>query len=184
MEYDLIVIGSGPGGYVAAIRARQLGLTTLCIERDKLGGVCLNWGCIPTKALLRSAEVLELCRRAADFGVKIEGNVSFDFAEVMARSRKIAGIQEKGVTGLFKKNGVEWIKGEARLLGGGSVGVRTAEGEKTVAAKHILLATGARARSLPGVTIDGKRVIDYYGALSLPSLPRSMVVIGAGAIGV
>ncbi len=186
LTYDLIVIGSGPGGYVAAIRAAQLGMKVVCVERDqKLGGICLNWGCIPTKALLRSAEVLDLCRRAAEFGVKIDGEVGFDFAEIMKRSRKIVDAQEKGIHFLFKKYKVEPVVGTARLLGGGQVGVKGAEGtESTLAAKHIILATGARAKSLPGVEIDGKRVIEYRGALSLPAVPETLAVIGAGAIGV
>ena len=184
-DYDLIVIGGGPGGYVAAIRAAQLGMKTICVERENFGGICLNWGCIPTKALLRSAEVLDLCRNAAAFGVKIEGTVSFDFPSILKRSRKIAETQEKGVLSLFKKYGVEPLRGSARLLGGGKVAVKKNEGgEATLAGKHILVATGARAKSLPGVTIDGKKVIEYRGALSLPAVPKSMVVIGAGAIGV
>ena len=184
-DYDLIVIGGGPGGYVAAIRAGQLGLKTLCVERENYGGVCTHWGCIPTKALLRSAEVLELCRHAAEFGVKIDGTVGFDFAAIVARARKIPTIQEKGILGLFKKNKVDSLRGTAKLLGGGKVAVAKADGgDVTLSAKHILLATGARARSLPGVTIDGKRIIEYRGALTLPALPKSMIVIGAGAIGV
>jgi dihydrolipoamide dehydrogenase len=183
--HDLIVIGGGPGGYVAAIRAGQLGLKTLCVEREKLGGICLNWGCIPTKALLRSAEVLELCRRAEEFGVKIEGTVSFDFAAIMARSRKVVDVQEKGIRSLFKKNKVEHLEGEARLLGDGKVAVRTPDGaEITHQAKHILLATGARARPLPGMTFDGEKILDYRAALALKKLPKKLVVIGAGAIGV
>jgi dihydrolipoamide dehydrogenase len=178
--YDVIVIGAGPGGYVAAIRAGQRKLKVLCVERERLGGICSNWGCIPTKALLRSAEVLDLCRRADEFGVKIAGEVSFDFAAIMARSRKVVDMQEKGIKFLFKKNNVESVTGTAKLLGGGKVDV-----DGTVhQAKSIVLATGARAKSLPGVTIDGERVIEYRGALSLPKPPKKMIVIGAGAIGV
>jgi dihydrolipoamide dehydrogenase len=178
--YDVVVIGGGPGGYVAAIRASQLGLKTACVEREKLGGICLNWGCIPTKALLRSAEVLETCRRAEEFGVKIEGQIGFDFASIMARSRRVAMDQEKGIAFLFKKYKVEHVPGTARLKAPGKVAV----GDKILDAKHIILATGARARSLPGIEIDGDKIIEYRGALSLKALPKSIVVIGAGAIGV
>src|SRR5262245_34283945 len=139
-DSDLIVIGSGPGGYVAAIRAAQLGLKAICVERENFGGICLNWGCIPTKALLRSAEVLELCRNAAAFGIKIEGTVSFDYPSILKRSRRIAEIQEKGVLGLFKKYGVEPVRGSARLLGGGKVHVKKNEGgEVTLTGKNILV---------------------------------------------
>ncbi|HKA86072.1 MAG TPA: dihydrolipoyl dehydrogenase [Haliangiales bacterium] len=184
-DYDLIVIGGGPGGYVAAIRAGQLGLKTLCVERENYGGICTHWGCIPTKALLRSAEVLELCRNAADFGVKIDGTVSFDFAAIIARARKIPTIQERGILGLFKKNKVDALRGTAKLLSGGRVAVAKNEGgEVTLTTKNVILATGARAKSLPSVALDGKRIIEYRGALTLPSLPKSMIVVGAGAIGV
>jgi dihydrolipoamide dehydrogenase len=179
-SYDLIVVGGGPGGYVAAIRASQLGLKTLCVEREKLGGICLNWGCIPTKALLRSAEVLELCHRAEEFGVKIQGEVSFDFAAMMARSRKVVDVQEKGIKSLFKKYKVEHLEGTARLGGAGKVLV---DG-KELTAKHILLATGARARPLPGADFDGEKIIDYRATLALKTQPKRMVIIGAGAIGV
>jgi dihydrolipoamide dehydrogenase len=178
--YDVVVIGGGPGGYVAAIRASQLGLKTVCVEREKLGGICLNWGCIPTKALLRTAEVLETCRRAEEFGVKIEGSVGFDFASIMARSRRVAMDQEKGIHFLFKKHKVEHIAGTARLKAPGRVAV----GDQVLEAKHVVLATGARAKSLAGIEIDEERILSYRGALSLKSLPKSVVVIGAGAIGV
>src|SRR5262245_4932942 len=138
--YDVVVIGGGPGGYVAAIRASQLGLKTACVEREKLGGICLNWGCIPTKALLRSAEVLEVCRRAEEFGVRIDGNVGFDFASMMARSRRVAMDQEKGIQFLFKKYKVEHVPGTARLAAPGRVSVRPAEkgaAEISLAAKHV-----------------------------------------------
>jgi dihydrolipoamide dehydrogenase len=184
-SYDLIVIGGGPGGYVAAIRAAQLGLKTVCVERERVGGICLNWGCIPTKALLRSAEVLELARRAAEFGVKIEGPVGFDFEAIMQRSRKVVDAQAKGIEFLFKKYGVEHLPGNARLAGSGQVNVtRDDRTEVTISGTNILLATGAHARSLPGVELDAERIIEYRGALSLRVLPRSMVVIGSGAIGV
>ena len=184
-QYDLIVIGGGPGGYVAAIRAAQLGLKTLCVERERLGGICLNWGCIPTKALLRSSEVLELCRHAEEYGVKIEGTVSFDFASMMSRSRKVVDAQTKGIEFLFKKYGVEHLPGHARLAGGGQVVVtRDDRSEVTLAATSILLATGAHAKTLPGIELDAESVIEYRGALSLKKVPRSMIVIGSGAIGV
>lgn len=184
-SYDLLVIGGGPGGYVAAIRAAQLGLKTLCVEREKLGGICLNWGCIPTKALLRSAEVLELCRRAEEFGVRIEGTVSFDYAAIAKRTRQVVEGQERGIHFLFKKNQVQHLTGTARLLGGGRVAVAKADGtEVALKAKHILIATGARAKSLPGVELDGQRIIEYRGALGLERPPASAIVIGGGAIGV
>jgi dihydrolipoamide dehydrogenase len=183
--YDVVIIGAGPGGYVAAIRAAQLGLKVACVERERVGGICSNWGCIPTKALLRSAEVLELCRRADEFGVKIEGKVGFDFAQIMERSRKVVAMQEKGIHFLYKKNKVEHVQGTARLAGRGKVVVKKdGGGETTLEAKHIILATGARAKSLPGIEMDGERIIEYRGALALQKLPKSMVVIGAGAIGV
>jgi dihydrolipoamide dehydrogenase len=181
MTHDLIVIGGGPGGYVAAIRAAQLGLKVACVEREQLGGICLNWGCIPTKALLRSAEVLELVRRADEFGVVVDGTIGFDFGRMLERSRKVVEVQVKGIQYLFKKNQVEHVPGSARLLGGGRVAVG---GERTLEAPHIIVATGARAKSLPGVEIDGERVIEYRGALLLGQRPRSAIVIGAGAIGV
>lgn len=182
--YDLVVIGGGPGGYVAAIRAAQLGMQVLCVERERLGGICGNWGCIPTKALLRSADVLALVRRAEEFGIRVEGAVSFDFAAIMARSRKVADQQERGIKFLFQKNGVDHAQGTARLAGRGRIVVESGGAEQTIAAPRVVLATGARARSLPGVELDGERIIEYRGALSLRRVPRSMVVIGAGAIGV
>jgi dihydrolipoamide dehydrogenase len=180
---DLLVIGSGPGGYVAAIRAAQLGLDTVCVERESLGGICLNWGCIPTKALLRSAEVLELCRRAGDFGVRAEA-VSHDFGAMIERSRSIAQRISKGVAYLFRKNEIAHVKGTARLAGAGKVVVSGSDGEQTFQAKSILVATGARARPLPGIELDGERIIAYREAMTLPRQPESMIVIGAGAIGV
>jgi dihydrolipoamide dehydrogenase len=190
-EYDLVIIGGGPGGYVAAIRAAQLKLKVACVERERLGGICSNWGCIPTKALLRSAEVLDLCRRAAEFGVKIDGTVAPDFPAIMQRSRKVVDMQERGIVSLFKKNKIDHIPGTARLGGAGRVQVQGRSDEKggaarTLTAKRIIVATGARAKSLPGVAFstEDKRIIEYRGALSLPAPPRSMVIIGAGAIGV
>lgn len=176
---DVVVIGGGPGGYVAAIRAAQLGLDTVCVEREGLGGTCLNWGCIPTKALLRSAEVLELCHRAGEFGV-VAKDVSFDFGKIIERSRGVAARISKGVGFLFRKNKIRHLAGTARLGGAGRVLV----GDDTITANHIIVATGARARPLAGVPFDGQRIFAYREAMTLPAQPRSLVVIGAGAIGV
>jgi dihydrolipoamide dehydrogenase len=186
--YDVVVIGSGPGGYVAAIRCAQLGLKTACIERENLGGICLNWGCIPTKALLRSAEVLETFRHAKDFGI-ITGEVRADFPAIIQRSRDIADKVSKGVGFLFRKNKIAHIPGTATLLPRSPQKLHRiqveASGQKSVVeTKHVIIATGARARSLPGITIDGERIIEYRKAMTLPAQPRSMVVLGAGAIGV
>lgn len=182
-HYDVCVIGSGPGGYVAAIRAAQLGLKTVCVERENLGGVCLNWGCIPTKALLRSAEIFELCQRASEFGV-VAQNVDFDFGAIIERSRGITKKISKGVAYLFRKNKITHVAGTARLGGAGKVLVESAEGETTLTAKNIIIATGARPRSLPGIELDGEHIIAYREAMTLPHRPHSIAVIGAGAIGV
>jgi dihydrolipoamide dehydrogenase len=178
-SYDLVVIGSGPGGYVAAIRAAQLGFKVACVEKAELGGICGNWGCIPTKALLRSAEMLELLREAGKFGLTAE-NVGFDFAQVIARSRKVAQEQARGVALLFKKNGIDHLMGTARLAPPRRLLVDGME----VTAMNILLATGARPRAFPGLEPDGDRVVTYREAMVLPKVPESLVVIGAGAIGV
>ena len=180
---DLCVIGSGPGGYVAAIRAAQLGLRVVCIEKDELGGVCLNWGCIPTKALLRSAEVLETCYRASEFGITVE-HVGFDFHAMIERSRAISAKISKGVAYLLKKNRIQHLAGTAKLGGAGLVLVTSSAGEQTVIANDIIVATGARARSLPGIELDGESIIAYREALTLSECPKSMIVLGAGAIGV
>ncbi|HEY0987236.1 MAG TPA: dihydrolipoyl dehydrogenase [Kofleriaceae bacterium] len=183
------MIGSGPGGYVAAIRCAQLGLKTACVERESLGGICLNWGCIPTKALLRSAEVLETFHRAKEFGILV-GDVRVDFPAMIQRSRGIADKVSKGVGFLFRKNKIAHLPGTARLLprpGPGKphrVQIEGAQGKSVVEAKHVILATGARAKSLPGIDIDGERIIEYRKAMSLPEQPSSMIVLGAGAIGV
>ncbi len=183
-ECDLLVIGAGPGGYVAAIRAAQLGLSTVCVERENLGGICLNWGCIPTKALLRSAEVLELAQRAGEFGIHVEG-VTFDFGAIIKRSRDIADKITKGVGYLFRKNKVTSVYGTATLAGAGRVNIALREGgNHSITAKQIIVATGARAKSLPGITIDGEQIIEYRKAMTLPERPGSLLVIGAGAIGV
>jgi dihydrolipoamide dehydrogenase len=182
-QVDVVVIGGGPGGYVAAIRCAQLGLSTVCVEREGLGGTCLNWGCIPTKALLRSAEVLELAHRAAEFGVVVV-DVSFDFAKMIERSRGIAAKISKGVDYLFRKNKVTHVRGTARLAGAGRVEIAAADGSKSaIVGRAIVVATGARAKDLPGVERDGERVIAYREAMTLRARPGSMVVIGAGAIG-
>lgn len=183
MNYDLIVIGSGPGGYVAAIRASQLGLKTAVVERENLGGICLNWGCIPTKALLKSAQVFEYLNHAADYGIKVSG-AEADFSAVVKRSRDVADGMSKGVTFLLKKNKVDVINGYGKVKPGKKVEVTGADGKSTVyEAKHIILATGARSRALPNLPQDGKKIIGYREALTLPTLPKSMVVVGSGAIG-
>jgi len=186
--YDVVVIGSGPGGYVAAIRCAQLGLKTACIERAELGGICLNWGCIPTKALLKSAEVLEYAHRAKEFGVLIEG-VKADFPAIIKRSRDVADKISKGVAFLLRKNKIEHVAGNAKLLvrdwKSHKIEVTAADGTKRVLdTKNVIIATGARARSLPGIELDDKRIIEYRRAMTLPEQPKSMIVLGAGAIGV
>ena len=182
--YDLAVIGGGPGGYVAAIRAAQLGMKTAVIEKEKLGGLCLNWGCIPSKALLRSAEVYHLIKNASDYGLSV-GEVSFDPKKIVRRSRTAAERLSKGVAFLLRKNNVEHISGTARVAGAGKIEV-SQDGKATseIAAKHVVVATGGYTRSLPGVEIDGKRVISSREALVLDTLPKSLIVIGGGPIGV
>ena len=181
--YDLIVLGSGPGGYVAAIRASQLGLKTAIVERERLGGICLNWGCIPTKALLRTSEVYHYMTHAADYGLKAD-NVGFDLGKIVERSRKVAGTLNAGVKGLMKKNKVTVVEGFGSLAGKGKLSVKP--GDKTVelSAKHILLATGARARDLPFAKADGKRIWTYRHAMVPEVMPTKLLVIGSGAIGV
>jgi len=183
-EFDLIIIGSGPGGYVAAVRASQLGMKAALVEKAETGGVCLNWGCVPTKALLKSAQVLEYARRAADYGINAGEAPAPDFGAVIARSRGVADMMSKGVQYLLKKYNVPVISGFGRLKGAGAVEVEAADGTKEIYnAKHIILATGARSRELPNLRQDGKRIIGYREAMTLPSLPESMVVVGSGAIG-
>ncbi|MFN4062482.1 dihydrolipoyl dehydrogenase [Paracoccus hibiscisoli] len=182
-NFDVVVIGAGPGGYVAAIRAAQLGLKVACIEREHLGGICLNWGCIPTKAMLRSAEVYHLMHRAKDFGLKADG-IGYDLDAVVKRSRGVAKQLSGGIGHLFKKNKVTVIMGEARLEGPGRVTVKTDKGSEEVTAKSIVLATGARARELPGLEPDGKLVWNYKHALVPPHMPKKLLVIGSGAIGI
>lgn len=184
MKYDLIVIGSGPGGYVAAIRASQLGLKTAVVEKESLGGVCLNWGCIPTKSLLKSAQVYDYFRHAGDYGVALEGSVSPDLAKMVERSRTVADGMSKGVQFLFKKNKIEAIQGTGRLKSPGKVEVTDGDGGTTIVeADHIILATGARSRELPNLKQDGKKIIGYREAMTLEKLPGSMLVVGSGAIG-
>lgn len=182
--YDLIVIGAGPGGYSAAIRASQLGLRTAIVERENLGGICLNWGCIPTKALLKSAEVYTYMLHAADYGLSAMEVPSPDFAAVVGRSRDIASQMSRGVEFLMKKNKIDVISGTAKVLPDHRVEIAPAQGEKfTLSAPNILLATGARSRNLPNLSQDGAKIIGYRQALTLPALPETMVVVGSGAIG-
>jgi dihydrolipoamide dehydrogenase len=182
-SFDLIVIGAGPGGYVAAIRGAQVGLSVAIVEREHLGGICLNWGCIPTKALLRSSEVFHLMHRAKEFGLKAD-NIGYDLDAVVKRSRKVAGQLSGGIGHLMKKNKVTVFMGTATLAGKGKVSVKTDKGSEDLSAKNIVVATGARARNLPGLEADGKRVWMYKDALDPPHMPKKLLVIGSGAIGI
>ena len=183
MNYDLIVIGSGPGGYVAAIRASQLGMKVAVVEKESLGGVCLNWGCIPTKALLKSAQVFEYLKHASDYGITVNGG-STDFPGVVKRSRDVADGMSKGIQFLFKKNNITVINGYGKLKPGKKVEVTAADGTVTLyEATNIMLATGARSRVLPNLPQDGKKIIGYREAMVLPTMPKSMVIVGSGAIG-
>lgn len=184
-SFDVVVIGGGPGGYVAAIRAAQLGFTTACVEAKHLGGICLNWGCIPTKSLLRNAEIWETVQHADEYGLKFD-NVSFDFSKIIARSRGIADRMSKGVAFLFKKYNVTHIEAFGKLLAKNRIGTFDKNGAKLdeIDAKHIIIATGARPRSIPGIEIDREKVISYFEAMSLKTMPKSLIVLGAGAIGV
>ena len=181
--YYVIVIGAGPGGYVAAIRAAQLGLKTIVVEREHMGGICLNWGCIPTKAMLRSSEVYHLMQRAKEFGLSAQG-IDYDLDAVVARSRAIAKQLNGGVSHLLKKNKVTALMGAATITAPGQVSVKTAKGEESLSAKHIIIATGARARELPGLEGDGDLVWTYKTALTPPRMPKKLLVIGSGAIGI
>ncbi|HOS72125.1 MAG TPA: dihydrolipoyl dehydrogenase [Bacteroidales bacterium] len=184
MDYDIIIIGSGPGGYVAAIRASQLKMKVAVVEKADIGGVCLNWGCIPTKSLLRSAQVFDDLKHASEYGISVAGELKADFSAIIARSRSVAEGMSKGVQFLFRKNNITLIRGKGRLAGANSVEIDDGEGNKTIkSAGHIILATGARSRELPGLKQDGKKVIGYREAMSLPVQPESMVVVGSGAIG-
>jgi len=183
-KYDILVIGSGPGGYVAAIRASQLGKKVGVIEKESLGGICLNWGCIPTKALLKSAQVFEYITHAKDYGISVK-DPQVDFPEMIKRSRGIADGMSKGIQFLFKKNKIDTIMGFGKLLPGKKVEVSNDKGEKTIyEAESIILATGGRAKELPNLKIDGKKIIEYRKAMSLEKQPKSMVIVGSGAIGV
>ena len=182
-QYDLVVLGSGPGGYVAAIRAAQLGLKTAIVEREKLGGICLNWGCIPTKALLRTSEINHYLTHASAYGLSAE-KVSFDLAKIVDRSRKVAGQLNAGVKGLMKKNKITVVEGEGKITGKGKLSV-SKDGKATeLAAKHIIIATGARARDLPFAKADGERIWTYRHAMVPKEMPTKLLVIGSGAIGV
>ena len=185
-SYDVVVIGGGPGGYVSAIRSAQLGLKTCVVEAEHLGGICLNWGCIPTKALLRSAEVYELAKSAQDYGVKIDGEITYDFEAMVKRSRQVAARLSKGVSFLLKKNGVDVIEARAkigRLIGEDREIICGEKADKNICGRHIIIATGARARELPGFAVDGKQVWNYKDAMTAKEAPKRLLVIGSGAIG-
>ncbi|ROT95441.1 dihydrolipoyl dehydrogenase [Altererythrobacter sp. FM1] len=183
-QYDVIVLGSGPGGYVAAIRCAQLGLKTAIVERENLGGICLNWGCIPTKALLRSAEILHYAQHAKDYGLKIAGAIEADLEAVVKRSRGVAKQLNQGVTHLMKKNKITVHMGEGTLTGPTSLTVKSDKGEEKLTAKHVIVATGARARDLPFAKADGERVWTYRHAMTPKEMPGKLLVIGSGAIGI
>ena len=182
-KYDVIVLGSGPGGYVAAIRASQLGLKTAVIEKENLGGVCLNWGCIPTKALLKSAQVFDYLKHAEDYGLSVE-NPDKDFTKVVKRSRNVAEGMSKGVQFLMKKNKIDVIDGFGTLKTGKKISVEGKDGKKDYEANHIIVATGARSRELPNLKQDGEKIIGYRQAMNSPKQPKSMIIVGSGAIGV
>ena len=183
-KYDLIVIGSGPGGYPAAIRASQLGMKVGVVEKSELGGVCLNWGCIPTKALLKSAQVFEYINHASDYGVEVKG-AKADFSGMVKRSREVANGMSKGIQFLFKKNKIDHIPGFGKIKKGKKVEVKDDAGKiTTYDADHIILATGGRSRELPNLPIDGKKIIGYREAMVLPKQPKKMVIVGSVAIGV
>jgi len=181
--YDFVVVGTGPGGYVAAIRASQLGMKTAVVERSELGGICLNWGCIPTKALLRTSEIYDHLQHLDDFGLSAD-NISFDIQKVVKRSRKVAGQLSSGISFLMKKNKIDVIVGTAKLAGKGKLSVENDGKTQDVTAKHIVLATGARARSLPGLEPDGETVWTYREAMVPKEMPKKLLVIGSGAIGI
>ncbi len=184
MSYDIIVIGSGPGGYVAAIRASQLGMKVGVVERAEPGGICLNWGCIPTKSLLKSAQVFEYLKHAEEYGIVVNGETKADFTAMVKRSREVAESMSKGIQYLFKKNKIDQIAGFAKLTGNSTVEVIDSNRNKnSYSANHIILATGARSKELPGIIQDGKKIIGYREALTLSEQPVSMIIVGSGAIG-
>ncbi|APE28772.1 dihydrolipoyl dehydrogenase [Aurantiacibacter gangjinensis] len=183
-NYDVIVLGSGPGGYVAAIRCAQLGLKTAIVERENLGGICLNWGCIPTKALLRSAEIKHFMEHAGDYGLKVAGTIEADLNAVVKRSRGVAKQLSSGIAHLMKKNKITVHMGEGTLTGATSLTVKGEKGEEKLSAKHVIVATGARARNLPFAKEDGKRIWTYRTAMTPPEMPKKLLVIGSGAIGI
>lgn len=184
MDFDLIIIGSGPGGYVAAIRASQLKMKVAVVEKAELGGICLNWGCIPTKSLLKSAQVFDYLTHASDYGIIISGEVKPDFNAIISRSRNVAEGMSKGIQFLFKKNSIVHIKGSGRISKGNKVEVSDDDGKLTsYSASNIILATGARSKELPNLKQDGKKIIGYREAMTLEKQPESMVVVGSGAIG-
>ena len=182
-SFDLIVIGAGPGGYVAAIRAAQLGMNVAIVERENMGGICLNWGCIPTKAMLRSSEVFHLMHRAKEFGLKAE-NIDYDLDAVVKRSRGVAAQLSGGIGHLMKKNKITTFMGVATLAAKGKVSVKTEKGSEELTSKNVIQATGARARELPGLEADGDLVWTYRNALTPPRMPKKLLVIGSGAIGI
>ena len=184
MNYDIIIIGSGPGGYVAAIRASQLGKKVAVVERAELGGICLNWGCIPAKSLLKSAKVYENVKNAVDYGIKITGDVSPDIKRMMERSRAVADEMSKGIQFLFKKNKIDHIKGFGKLSGKNKVRVESDNGKyEEYVAPNIILATGARPKEFPGLKLDGEKIIGYREAITMNKMPESMIIVGSGAIG-
>ena len=184
MKYNIIVIGSGPGGYVAAIRASQLGFKVAVVEKSEIGGICLNWGCIPTKALLKSASVFKYLKHANDYGINVDGEIKADFEAIVKRSRGVAEGMSKGIQFLFKKNNIDIISGKAKLKPGKMIDVLNAENNLTTyEADHIIIATGGRSKELPNLKQDGKKIISYREAMTLPQQPQSMVVVGSGAIG-
>lgn len=184
MDYDLIIIGSGPGGYVAAIRASQLKMKTAIVEKAEPGGICLNWGCIPAKSLLKSAQIIEYLNHASDFGISVRGDLITDFKAIVLRSRTIAENMSKGVRYLLRKNNIEYIKGHGRLKGINSVETEEADGTKKIySATNILIATGSRSKELPNLRQDGKKIIGYREAMTLEVQPKSLVIVGSGAVG-
>jgi dihydrolipoamide dehydrogenase len=184
LSYDIIIIGSGPGGYVAAIKASQLGMKVAVVERAEIGGICLNWGCIPTKALMKSAQVYRYMKHCEDYGIISKGDIIPDFGAIIKRSRGVAESMSKGIQYLFKKNNIDILVGNGKILPNKNVEVTDAEGKKTVYnAQHVILATGASSRQLPNLPQDGKKIIGYKEALTLPELPESLIVVGSGAIG-